>query len=267
MLPSALKHEKNLVPMFDPKIAIHGSHGKITWMQRRFTSVSFLDVVFAVYLCPTRNTLFLQLCKGLHHIEASCWKQCAMCKYDMWMVKHKHISCRGWPKLPPRANTMHSSLASLTQAQNWKNSSYDRVKQLEKILTKNWPTQRVHRHSNNVGLSNCLTHFIISDLLISICHELLRMSNKKLHCTKKCFWWMFRTTSTISSTTFSSCRSITLWCRWCLNSSTSSCWQCDHSFRHPTWQFSCFHKFFDRNQMLPVFRVSYTSSTLAHHRK
>ena len=40
----------------------------------------------------------------------------------------------------------------------------------KKKLTKNWPTHWVHRHSNNVGLSNCLTHFTISELPIQIRH-------------------------------------------------------------------------------------------------
>ena len=119
------------------------------------------EKVFAVYLCPTRNTLFL----------TTCGKGCGshIIKY-VQSVKHA---------------TQHE----------------------------------VHRHSNNVGLSNCLTHFIISELLIQIRHFRgatrtdENVTVKQLHCTQRCFWEMIWTTSTISSTSFSCCGSITLCCR------------------------------------------------------
>ena len=58
---------------------------------------------------------------------------------------------------PPR----HRILVSLCYALDWKlHSKYTQWTEsnTKNKLTKNWSIQRIHRHSNNVGLSNCLMH-------------------------------------------------------------------------------------------------------------
>ena len=150
--------------------------------------------VFLLCVLRARYDLLLDTERLCVHIDVIVLE--AMCNVQVWRVDGQAQTL-----VVTRVGQMHSSLASLTQALNWKNSCND-------LKTKH---NRIHRHQRRS--LKCLVHFLITGLLIQIRHfrDATRTDKnvtvKQLHCTQICFWEMIWTTSTNASTSFSCCGS------------------------------------------------------------